>query len=205
MRRHSNQNSFSRSLDIFRPFTDLMSNAFMIISFFLVLSLFQALALNKRLETATPIIIDKKSGTFNFRSGSAELKPELVQYIESKVVPQIKTIIQQRSIAFIQVIGHTDGVAINQGSNLDQKLQKVAQEGDVPAAKELRAGSNADLGLMRAIAVVQELQKNTSLKGLKFRAYSAAQLYLPDGKKAPVLDEDRRRIEIRFVPPGKEE
>ena len=38
---------------------------------------------------------------------------------------------------------------------------------------------------MRALAVVQELQ-NTGLKDVEFRAYSAAQLYLPSGKLAPV-------------------
>lgn len=38
---------------------------------------------------------------------------------------------------------------------------------------KLSAGSNADLGLMRALAVVQELQ-NAGLKNVEFRAYSAA-------------------------------
>ena len=55
---------------------------------------------------------------------------------------------------------------------------------------------------MRALAVVQELQK-TGLQNIEFRAYSAAQLYLPSGNLAPVNrkpDETRRRIEIRFIP-----
>ena len=71
----------------------------------------------------------------------------------------------------------------------------------------MTAGSNADLGLMRALAVVKELEKNPRLKqlGLKFRAYSAAQLYLPSGEYARVQrysDPQRRRIEIRFSPPA---
>ena len=58
---------------------------------------------------------------------------------------------------------------------------------------------------MRALAVVQELQ-NTGLQNIEFRAYSAAQLYLPSGKLAPLdrqPDQTRRRIEIRFIPPGR--
>ncbi|MFM8294051.1 MAG: hypothetical protein ACKN9E_05830 [Microcystaceae cyanobacterium] len=66
----------------------------------------------------------------------------------------------------------------------------------------LSPGSNADLGLMRALSVIQALQKNPKLKNLKFRAYSSAQLTLPNGEFAPVnreSDPTRRRIEIRFT------
>jgi hypothetical protein len=41
----------------------------------------------------------------------------------------------------------------------------------------LKAGSNADLGLMRSLAVVKELlkiQKQNKMPGVQFRAYSAA-------------------------------
>ncbi|MFM6309446.1 MAG: flagellar motor protein, partial [Dolichospermum sp.] len=64
--------------------------------------------------------------------------------------------------------------------------------------------------LMRALSVVKILRdiqnKQGRLKGLSFRAYSAAQLILPNGKLAEVApgknqqqDETRRRIEIRFT------
>ncbi|MEL7409409.1 MAG: hypothetical protein AAFN00_21095, partial [Cyanobacteria bacterium J06558_2] len=110
-----------------------------------------------------------------------------------------------KEIEFIQIIGHTDGQETNTNrfeSNLDKTLETAAQ-GKQPTA-DLTPGSNADLGLMRALAVVQELQ-NLGLKNAKFRAYSAAQLYLSSGEPAPVdrqPDESRRRIEIRFIPPG---
>ena len=77
-------------------------------------------------------------------------------------------------------------------------------QGKQPVSR-LSAGSNADLGLMRALAVVQKLE-SSGLKNVEFRAYSAAQLYLPSGNLATVNrkpDETRRRIEIRFIPPGK--
>jgi outer membrane protein OmpA-like peptidoglycan-associated protein len=206
MPRRLHRENFDQSLDIFQPFTDLMSNAFMIISFFLLLSLFQALALNKSLEAVSPIIIDERSGTFKFESGEAKLTPELDKHIESDITVKILSIMQQRDIDFIQVIGHTDGESINQNSNLDHQLERTAF-GNQPVTV-LKAGSNADLGLMRALAVVQALKNNGSLKHLDFRAYSAAQLYLPDGTLAPVErapNKARRRIEIRFIPPGKEE
>lgn len=46
--------------------------------------------------------------------------------------------------------------------------------------------------------------KQGKLQGLKFRAYSAAQLLLPNGEFAPPSvarqeDSKRRRIEIRFT------
>lgn len=182
-----------------------MSNAFMIISFFLLLVLLQALELNKRLQAASPIIIDERSGEFKFKSGSAELTPELSSYIDTKIVPKIEAIAREREIDFIQVIGHTDGQEINQTSNLDSSLEEVAK-GRQPVTK-LKPGSNSDLGLMRALSVVRELEKTSDLQNIQFRAYSAAQLYLKTGELAPrdrAPDENRRRIEIRFIPPGEQ-
>ena len=56
---------------------------------------------------------------------------------------------------------------------------------------------------MRALAVIKEIQKTERFKNVKFRAYSAGQLYLSSGDLAPVnreADGRRRRIEIRFIP-----
>ncbi|WP_036486921.1 OmpA family protein [Myxosarcina sp. GI1] len=198
---YSNKNKLE-SHDIFQSFTDLMSNAFMILSLLLLLVLFKFLETNKRLQSASPIVIDESSGKYKFESGSAELNPQLRQYISTKITPEIETILQEREIDFIQVIGHTDGERIRRNSNLDNTLEAVAN-GKQPVSV-LSAGSNADLGLMRALAVVRELEK-TGLQSIEFRAYSAAQLYLPDGNLASgdrQPDETRRRIEIRFIPPG---
>lgn len=182
----------------------------MILCLLLLLVLFQSQKLNqdlkkanKRLQSASPIVIDESSGNFKFKSGSAELNPQLKNHISTTITPEINKILQTREIDFIQIIGHTDGEGINNNSNLDKTLEIVAI-GTQPVSK-LSAGSNADLGLMRALAVVQELQ-NTGLQNIEFRAYSAAQLYLPSGNLASVdrqPDETRRRIEIRFIPPSR--
>ncbi len=228
------------SLDVFQSFTDLMSNAFLIMSFFLLLVFLQTTQLKKDIDSAqievkntlklqtqltqlkaklkqlerdnkqpdlknaAPIIIDQDSVNFDFPSGSAELNPQLRNYLNTTVAPNIEKILQEQPIEFIQVIGHTDGQAIKQASNLDARL-KDAAEGKVPVTA-LKAGSNTDLGLMRAIAVLQELKRTGRLNDVSFRAYSAGQLYLPSGELATEnnrSDASRRRIEIRFIPPGK--
>jgi flagellar motor protein MotB len=143
--------------------------------------------------------------TLKFKSGSAELTPLLKSYIKTEVIPKIEGIIKEREIDFIQVIGHTDGQEINKNSNLDGTLEEVAK--GTQFVTNLQPGSNVDLGLMRALAVVKELEKTRDLKKIKLRAYSAAQLYLPSGELAPLNrnpDENRRRIEIRFIPPGEQ-
>jgi len=160
----------------------------------------------QKLQTATPIVIDEKSGKFKFQSGSAELSPALKTYIRQRIIPAIETITKDREIDFIQVIGHTDGQGIQQTSNLDKNIESVASRKQ--SVKMLVPGSNTDLGLMRALAVVQEIENTGKLKNVKFRAFSAGQLYLPSGKLAAVnrdADASRRRIEIRFIPPGKKQ
>ncbi|GGA32740.1 hypothetical protein [Okeania sp. KiyG1] len=122
---------------------------------------------------------------------------------------QIENYAQGKKGYIVQIIGHTDGEQNNrfQVSNLDDRLEKVIGNDNI---NNLTPASNVDLGLMRALAVVKELEKNPRLKqlGLKFRAYSAAQLYLPSGEYARVEcypDQTRRRIEIRFSPPAEKQ
>ncbi len=171
----------------------------------------QAQKLQAQLEAETqrpkapPIIVIQETGAYQFQSGSAALPEPLNRYIRQQLVPQIESNAAQYQIDVVEVIGHTDG-QVNQGgvSNLDQVLENVAT-GDSPLT-QLSPGSNADLGLMRALAVVKVLQeiqqKEGRLKGLQFRPYSAAQLVTPSGAFAEINrnpDAKRRRIEIRFT------
>ena len=202
MSRRTDRYHQDEELSIFQAFTDLMSNAFMIISFLLLISLLQSISVAKKIKSAEPIIIDEKSGNFKFPSGSAELTPDLQKYIESTILPEIKAATQKGNIDFIQVIGHTDSQGISNVSNLDGKLTLATTGSEKITA--LKAGSNTDLGLMRAVAVVQFLNTKR-LDKVKFMAYSAGQLYLPSGQLAKIdrgADDTRRRIEIRFIPYG---
>jgi len=154
---------------------------------------------------APPIIVIQETGSYQFQSGSAALPEPLTRYIRQQLVPQIETNAAQYQIDVVEIIGHTDG-QVNQGgvSNLDQVLENVANGNN--SLNQLSPGSNADLGLMRALAVVKILQeiqqKEGRLKGLQFRPYSAAQLVTPSGDFAETNrnpDGKRRRIEIRFT------
>ncbi|PPS45192.1 flagellar motor protein [Chroococcidiopsis sp. TS-821] len=200
-------------LNVWSAFTDLMSNTFMIAMLFLLLALVKgAIAQTEVAEIQTPkspppILVIEDEGAYRFASGSAEIPPIMNAYINNKIVPEIERNTKEYQINVVEIIGHTDGQGNgNAASNLDQNLEKVAN-GSIPV-RQLKAGSNADLGLMRALAVVkvlQDVQSKGKLKGLKFRAYSAAQLILPNGNFASVNrqpDATRRRIEIRFTRPG---
>ena len=164
----------------------------------------------KRLKSAPPVVVIQDSGGYQFDSGSAKLPKELRTYITIDLVDRIERISQQRNLYVVEIIGHTDG-QINFGNgNLDQQLEEVAQ-GKQPV-DSLKPGSNADLGLMRALEVVKQLQavqeQTGRLEGVQFHAYSAAQLQLPTGEFATRNrnpDANRRRIEIRFSPLGKAE
>ncbi|MEL6439383.1 MAG: flagellar motor protein [Cyanobacteria bacterium J06621_8] len=270
----------TESLNVWPSFTDLMANAFMIISLFLLLALFKSLYLKytadateqnlsdterqvrllqreiatlenelgeststvrrlneassdlrelllrsnernqsridilqseiKRLKSAPPVVVIQDSGGFQFDSGSASLPQNLKAYITGELVDRIERVSQQRNLYVVEIIGHTDGQVNFGNGNLDQQLEEVAQ-GRQPI-DSLKPGSNADLGLMRALEVVKQLQdvqeQTGRLRGVQFRPYSAAQLQLPNGEFAPSNrdpDAQRRRIEIRFSPLGRAE
>ncbi|MGK7919439.1 MAG: hypothetical protein AB4080_05460 [Trichodesmium sp.] len=151
-----------------------------------------------------PVIVIRDSQARRFESGSAEISGDLKGFIEGDLVKQIEDFAQEYKGYVVEVIGHTDGqVNKGSGSNLDTQLEQVAQGNE--SVNSLTPGSNADLGLMRALAVVKQLQENPRLQelGLTFRAYSAAQLYNPSGDFAGANrnpEQSRRRIEVRFTP-----
>lgn len=153
-----------------------------------------------------PNIIIEGAGKYAFPSGSGGLTKNLKNFIATDLAKKIEDNFNQYDIDTVVVIGHTDGQSVgNRVSNLDKTLEKSAT-GNLPISN-LTPGSNADLGLIRALAVVKELQRifsdNDSLDVQKsFRAYSAGQLTLPNGRFAqpnPKPDAQRRRIEIRFT------
>ncbi|MDB9454584.1 OmpA/MotB family protein [Dolichospermum circinale] len=205
MARRSRYTQYNEDLNVWPAFTDLMSNAFMILVLFLFLTIIISQISEKKATDAPPIIVIKDEGAYRFASGSAEISQEMSNYILQKIVPEIEARTKQYGINVVEIIGHTDGQANGQvTSNLDVNLENVVS-GNIQVGN-LRAGSNADLGLMRALSVVKALRdiqtKENRLSGLSFRAYSAAQLILPNGQFAAIARQDdvtRRRIEIRFT------
>lgn len=149
---------------------------------------------------------DVRGRSLRFEVGEADIPPALREKIVNDVVGDIKRKLENNPKIYdgyiIQVIGHTDGQKVGQGfSNLDDGLEQVAV--NKKSLNSLRGGSNVDLGLMRAIAVVKLLEKELP-SWQNFRAYSAGQLYLSSGEYAPIQRQNnpaRRRIEISLVPP----
>jgi len=147
-----------------------------------------------------PIINLPETLGFSFNTGQAQLSEKFENRLKNDIVPKLKDIKDNHNVNVIEVIGHTDGVMAGGNSNLDGKLENAVAKGDI---SDLRYGSNADLGLIRALAVAFFLRKQPELSGIKFRVYSAAQLILSDGELADkpnrTIDDARRRIELRFT------
>ncbi len=184
--------------------------------------LYEELLLERQVDKASKKFPNQitipNTGKFAFPLGTAILTKKLSQFIQDEVVPKIKQAFKDSEIKInvIEVIGHTDAVPVNGSSNLDQRLNKVANNPN-SGVNILRAGSNTDLGLMRALSVVKALEQNKELtqffkeQGLIentqdkrktiFRAYSAAQLYDSRGKlvSSNARNSSSRRIEIRFT------
>ncbi|MBD2346770.1 flagellar motor protein [Anabaena subtropica] len=212
MARTSRHREYNEELNVWQASTDLMSSAFLMLILFLLLTIITSSLSQTNQNTDTPpIILIQDEGAYRFASGSAEIPPKMLTYILREIIPNIESNAKKYNIDVVEVIGHTDGQPNgNVVSNLDQNLEKVVN-GELPIVN-LRAGSNADLGLMRALAVVKVLRdvqrKQGKLAKLSFRGYSAAQMILPSGKIAAIARQDdktRRRIEIRFTRLGKEQ
>jgi outer membrane protein OmpA-like peptidoglycan-associated protein len=199
---HRRQQLDSEELNIWPSFTDLMSNAFMISMLIVLLLVIKIPTKPERIKKDPPIIEIQETKGFSFPSGSAQISPKLSEYLTTKLVAQIIAQVRDNQINVIEVIGHTDsqpnGVI---AGNLDAKIEKVANN-QLPLSA-LQASSNADLGLMRALAVVKILKatqvSSNQLRGVKFRAYSAGPLIAPRGSTANPQNDRRRRIEIRFT------
>lgn len=150
-----------------------------------------------------PIItLDEASG-HTFDSGSASLSISFEEALREAIIPNLNTILNDYDVNVIEVIGHTDSqtVSVSQ-SNLDQELESVVLGRS--SIDSLNYGSNADLGLIRAVAVAEFIRLNASgrLRNIHYRFYSAAQLIPPNGRLQDTnreADATRRRIELRFT------
>ena len=159
-----------------------------------------------------PIVLglDEVKG-FRFDPGSADLTPDFRSKLDGDVFSKIKEVVQNYGIEVLEIVGHTDGTPIGYTrGNLDHSLNGLELESiDHRFISSLQGGSNADLGLMRALSVAFYLNDLTSrsddpnVRSLVFRAYSAAQLIDPEKDAisgAQNLDVgERRRIELRFT------
>ena len=125
----------------------------------------------------------------------------------------------KQSVDTLEIIGHTDGQPVNSVGNLDQKLPRFLTKRD-RELKGMDAGSNNDLGLMRALAIQvaweefvasqSEAEDSRRLRQISVRSYSAGQTIPPEGmplddpKILQQENESARRIEVRLTKLGGE-
>lgn len=178
-------------------FTDLLSNALILLSLVLVFSTI-ARTINER----PPVIQLPDDDKFRFPSGDYQLSSAFLTALETEKIPEIKKALTCYGVDTIDIIGHTDGQPNSGSGNLDSAF--LTGKGSLNMRMGLRAGSNVDLGLLRAIAVQRAIESkiNKKIPNVLYRVYSAGSIINVDGIMEPVTNRDdrqRRRIEIRFT------
>ena len=171
-------------------------------------------------QESRTFVIDE--GHIRFDSGSPEIKQEFSTALRESVGERIapfpdfaaRIINNPDRYDTLEIIGHTDGVPLSRSGDLDQLLPSYLA--GVPTGKRtLTAGSNNDLGLLRALSLKQEWvnyvasynpeEKRDILRRVKIRSYSAGQTILPVHIDNPIpadfrKDDPRaRRIEMRLT------
>jgi flagellar motor protein MotB len=149
-----------------------------------------------------PIINLPEAEEFSFKSGQAVLSQAFSQRLRTDILQKILTNLKEYDADIIEVIGHTDEVAVGnkkeKTSTLDTNVINfiLGQNTRTPTAID-----NAGLGLARASAVTRVLRTLPELKNYEILPYSAGQLVLPDETlttgESVLADDERRRIEIR--------
>lgn len=195
MRRNKRQ-SADTDANYWIGYTDLLSNSLLILLLTVAVT-----AMARASSEKPPLLRLTEQESFRFDSGSYTLSPEFISSLNSRI-PEIRDTIAKYRIDSVEVIGHTDGQPSPGSSNLDLLLPSVLRS---PELKGYQAGSNIDLGLLRAIAVANHLRLKLDPLGetnLVIRPYSAGSLIATNGRYAPADMHDRadrRRIELRFT------
>ena len=179
---------------------------FAFLALFFLLSVF-FVEMEREQEARTPpiIVLSEERDEYKFGLGSANVPSLFVRALTHEVVPLLDSLSTEYDCDVIEVVGHTDGSIVGgQDSDLDHDLAAAYREG---RANELNPGSNVDLGMLRAVAIInilQDLRSPERLGSIRyFYPYSAGQIIRLDktiseaGDFAP--DSQRRRIEIRLL------
>lgn len=167
-------------------------------------------------ENNVNVVIDERRKEFRFDSGSPIISDEFSVGLKTKVFPELAAEVIRRKdrVDTLEIIGHTDGVPLSAKGNLDQRLPELLA-GDPEISRRLTAGSNNDLGLLRALSLKQEWHDYVEsyepafdriiLQGIALRCYSAGQTILPVPTPNPEAeafrrnDPSARRIEMRLT------
>lgn len=198
-------------------YTDLLSSTLLILSVVVVASVLarlpnekpSAIQIKKEKPPASrprndkpPVIRLSDAKDYRFASGSFEVNEAFRVKLISEELPKIIRDIKCYAIDTIEIIGHTDNSPNTGTSNIDNFPKPTELERGL---KSVYAGSNADLGLLRAFSVQLLLQDKIREKhpNLLFRSYSASSLINPEDSSNSDFntnsDQEKRRIEIRLT------
>lgn len=178
-------------------FTDLLSNSLILLSLILVFS-----TISRSLNERPPVIQLPDNEKFRFSSGGYALSSNFLSALESEKIPVIRKTLACYGVDTLEIIGHTDGQPNSGTSNLDRAF--LVGNAGLKLSPSMRAGSNVDLGLLRAISVQRAIKDRIGpdTNDVIYRVYSAGSIINTDGRMEGVKNknqQERRRIEIRFT------
>jgi hypothetical protein len=178
-------------------FTDLLSNSLILLSLILVFS-----TISRSLNEKPPVIQLPDNEKFRFSSGGYALSSNFLSALESEKIPVIRKTLACYGVDTLEIIGHTDGQPNSGTSNLDRAF--LVGNAGLNLSPSMRAGSNVDLGLLRAISVQRAIKERIGpdTNDVIYRVYSAGSIINTDGRMEGVKNknqQERRRIEIRFT------
>ena len=193
-----NQNSSTMQSEIFIVLMIVMVLLFIITSFYI----------SKLKEHQQPplIVLDEAHG-YSFSSSSATLNPRFKQSINRAVVQKIEQFAKKYKCDIVEIYGYTDGRPFSKGISNRDSFDKSLHECLVYGCDidNIQASSNLELGMKRAVSVVEFLKpklirKNSPIKII--RPYSGGG-FIDEVGRVALIDEVsnnrlRRRIEIRL-------
>ena len=188
------------------------SEIFIFLAFIFI---FFAIFTGRKHRDYPPIISISEASGYSFMSGKDNIEPNFKLALETDLIDRIESQMEKCKCDAIEIVGHTDGQFISDSmnssiskvpikkTNLDSQLVHSIYRNE-----KLIAGSNVDLGMMRAVAVMKLLQKQQTdfgrLNKIKYWfPRSSGQLILPNNSLTNNNDRynevpERRRIEIQL-------
>ena len=153
-----------------------------------------------------PLIVLNEAQGYSFHSSSASLNPKFKGQLIASVIQKITKFAKEHKCDIVEVYGYTDAQpfsASSRGTRFDTQLHHCLNKGcDID---KIQASSNLELGMKRAVSVVDFLKPRLLVNGSKIkiiRPYSAGQFIDERGEIASMGNQAnnklRRRIEIRL-------
>lgn len=193
-----NQTSATMQSEIFIVLMIVMVLLFIITSFYI--------SRLKEHQQPPLIVLDEAHG-YSFSSGSSSLSVNFQKSLNSLVIKEIKDFVKRYKCDTVEIYGYTDGKPFSKNiisrKSFDKSVHNCLLRGcDIDS---IQASSNLELGMKRAVSVVNFLRpklinRGSSIKTI--RPYSGGGFIDEQGKIAQINETSnnnlRRRIEIRL-------